>query len=176
MAIVVRTANDPAALARPVRDVIRMVDPIQPVTGLRPYAEVVAASIGTRRFAATLLTLFAATTIVMAMVGLYGSLGVMVAQRRRELGVRLALGASAAGVRGLVLRHGLRPVAVGLVAGSALAALSTGALETLLYGIPALDPATFVGAGLALIVFALLACLIPASRAARIDPAITLRE
>jgi putative ABC transport system permease protein len=176
MVVVVRTPHDPAALARPVRDVIRSVDPIQPVTGMRPYAAVVAASIGTRRFAATLLTVFAATTIIMAMVGLYGSLGVMVSQRRRELGVRLALGASAAGVRGLVLRHGLRPVAVGLVAGSVLAAASTSALETMLYRVQPLDPATFVVAALALTACSGLACLIPAVRAARIDPAVTLRE
>jgi putative ABC transport system permease protein len=176
LTLVVRTDGDPASLADSMRAVVRSVDAAQPVTNVRPYTDVIAALVGTRRFAATLLTVFAATAIVMAMVGLYGSLGVMVSQRRRELGVRLALGASAAGVRGLVLRHGLRPVAGGLVAGSVLAAVSTGALETLLFRIQPLDPATFVVAALALTACAVLACLVPAARAARIDPAVTLRE
>ena len=176
LAVVVRTTGDPAALARPVREVVRGVDAMQPVTNMRPYTDVVAASIGTRRFAATLLTVFAATTIVMAMVGLYGSLGVMVAQRRRELGVRLALGATAARVRRLVLVNGLRPVAVGLFAGALLAAVSVGALESMLYRVRPLDAVTFLGAAAALAACAVVACLIPAARAARIDPATTLRD
>ena len=176
LAVVVRTTGDPAALARPIREALRGVDARQPVTNMRPYADVVAASIGTRRFAATLLTVFAATTIVMAMVGLYGSLGVMVAQRRRELGVRLALGATAARVRRLVLANGLRPVAAGLLAGAVLAAVSVGALESMLYRVRPLDAVTFLGAAAALAVCAVLACLIPAARAARIDPATTLRD
>jgi predicted permease len=176
LAVVVRTTGDPAALARPVREVVRGVDAMQPVTNMRPYTGVVAASIGTRRFAATLLTVFAATTIVMAMVGLYGSLGVMVAQRRRELGVRLALGATAARVRRLVLANGLRPVAVGLFAGALLAAVSVGALESMLYRVRPLDAVTFLGAAAALAACAVVACLIPAARAARIDPATTLRD
>ena len=176
LAVVVRTTGDPAGLARPIRDLIRGVDAMQPVTDMRPYTDVVAASIGTRRFAATLLTVFAATTIVMAMVGLYGSLGVMVAQRRRELGVRLALGATAARVRRLVLVNGLRPVAIGLFAGALLAAVSVGALESMLYRVRPLDAVTFLGASAALAACAVLACLIPAARAARIDPAKTLRD
>lgn len=176
LAVVVRTSGDPAALARPVRDVVRSVDAMQPVTNMRPYRDVVAASVGTRRFAATLLTVFAATTIVMAMVGLYGSLGVMVSQRRRELGVRLALGATASRVRQLVLANGLQPVAIGLVAGAVLAAATVGALESLLYRIRPLDAVTFLGAAAALAACAVVACLIPASRAARIDPATTLRD
>jgi putative ABC transport system permease protein len=176
LAVVVRTTGDPAALGRPIRDLIRGVDAMQPITNMRPYTEVVAASIGTRRFAATLLTVFAATTIVMAMVGLYGSLGVMVSQRRRELGVRLALGATAARVRRLVLVNGLRPVAAGLFAGALLAAVSVGALESMLYGVRPLDAVTFLGAAAALAACAVLACLIPAARAARIDPATTLRN
>jgi len=176
LAVVVRTTGDPAARGRPIRDLIRGVDAMQPITNMRPYTEVVAASIGTRRFAATLLTVFAATTIVMAMVGLYGSLGVMVSQRRRELGVRLALGATAARVRRLVLVNGLRPVAAGLFAGALLAAVSVGALESMLYGVRPLDAVTFLGAAAALAACAVLACLIPAARAARIDPATTLRN
>jgi predicted lysophospholipase L1 biosynthesis ABC-type transport system permease subunit len=176
LAVVVRSTGDPAALARPARDVIRAVDPMQPVTNVRPYPDVIAATIGTRRFAAALLTVFAATTIVMAMVGLYGSLGTMVSQRRRELGVRLALGATSAAVRRLILAHGLRPVAAGLAAGVLLAAVSAGALESMLYDVEPLDAATFLGAAAALAGSAVLACLIPAARAARIDPATTLRD
>jgi len=176
MTVVVRTTGDPAALAAPMRDIVRRLDAAQPLTDVRPYTEVVADTVGTRRFAAMLLTVFAVTTVVMAMVGLYGSLGVMVSQRRREISVRLALGATASRIRRLVLSQGFRPVALGLIAGVVLAAVTVGALDSMLYGVDALDIPTFLAAGLALVLCALAACLVPAARAARIDPATTLRE
>ncbi len=174
--VLVRTTGDASALAGPMRDIVRAVDPAQPVTAVRPYADIVAASTGTRRFAAMLLAVFAATTLVLAVVGLYGSVGVMVAQRRREIGVRLALGASASGIRRLVLAQGLRPVAAGLVVGVVIAANVVQLLDSMLFGIDALDPATFAAGAVILGLFAIVACLIPARRASRIDPITTLRD
>ncbi len=176
LTVVVRATGDASALAKPVRDLVRALDPMQPVTNIAPYTDVLAAGIGTRRFAAMLLTVFAVTTVVMAMVGVYGSVGVVVAQRRREIGVRLALGATLGRIRALIVRQGLRPVLAGLAAGVVVAALSVRALDSMLYGVSALDAPTFLGALAGLGACALVACLIPAARAARIDPAATLRD
>jgi putative ABC transport system permease protein len=176
LTVLVRTSGDPAAVSGPMRDVVRAVDPMQPVARTRLYSDVIAASIGTRRFAATLLTGFAVTSVVMAMVGLYGSVAVVVAQRRREIGVRLALGATLGRIRALILAQGLKPVLAGLAAGVIVAAASVRALDSMLYGVTAFDALTFLGAVAGLGVCALLACLAPAARAARIDPAATLRD
>jgi putative ABC transport system permease protein len=176
MTLVIRAQGDLESLAAPMRAIVREVDAAQPLTDVRPYADVVAESTGARRFAAGLLTAFAAAAVVMAVVGLYGALGVVVGQRRREIGVRIALGARAGSIRRLVLAQGFVPVAAGLTAGLIAAALSTGALRSMLYGVEPLDPATFAGAVVALVAGALAACLVPARRASRIDPASTLRE
>jgi putative ABC transport system permease protein len=176
MNVVVRTTGDPLAVAESVRSVIRQVDPTQPVARVRRYQDVVDATMGTRRFAATLLTMFAATTLILAIVGLYGSVSVMITQRRRELGVRLALGASTSGVWRLVLTHGLQPVVIGIAGGLGAAALSTSVLASLLYDITPLDALTFGVATATVIGAAVAACLLPAWRAGRIDPAIALRE
>ena len=175
MTLVIRSSGDPLALAAPVREIVREVDPAQPVTDVRGYEQIVAASTASRRFAAGLLTAFAATALVMALVGLYGVLGVLVGQRRRELALRIALGARAKGIRRLVLAQGLRPVAVGLVVGLGLAATSVGALRSMLFEIQAIDPVTFAAATVVLAGCAVGACLLPAWRAARIDPAGILR-
>jgi ABC-type antimicrobial peptide transport system permease subunit len=172
---VVRSTGDAAALAVPVREIVRTVDAGQPVTDVRLYEDVVAESTATRRFAGGLLAAFAATALLLALVGLYGALGLMVRQRQREIGVRLALGAAAAQIRTMVLRQGMRPVLTGLLCGLALAAASARLLASLLYGVTARDPATFAAAGLALGGAALATCFIPAWRASRIDPAATLR-
>ena len=175
MTLVIRSSGDPLALASPVREIVREVDPAQPVTDVAGYEQIVAASTASRRFAAGLLTVFAATALVMALVGLYGVLGVLVGQRRRELAVRIALGARAKGIRRLVLAQGLRPVAAGLAVGLGLAAGSVGALRSLLFEVQAIDPATFAAAAAVLAGCAVGACLLPAWRAARIDPAGILR-
>lgn len=176
MTVVIRTTGNPMAMAGAVRESVRRVDPAQPVTNLRPYADVIAATTGARRFAATLLAAFAITSTVMVIIGLYGSVAVLVAQRRREIGVRIALGASAAGIRALVFSQGLRPVLVGLVAGLGLAAVSVPALDSMLYGMDPLDPATFSGTAVVLGFVAVVACLGPARRAGRIDPATAVRD
>jgi len=175
LTLVVRSAGDPLALASPMRDIVRAVDPAQPVTDIAPYEAVVTATTGARRFTAGLLTAFAVAALLMAVVGLYGSLGVMVGQRRREIGLRMALGAHGRQVRRLVLARALGPVGLGLVAGLGLARLSARGLGSMLYRVEALDAASFGGSAVLLLGAALLASLLPAWRASRIDPATTLR-
>jgi putative ABC transport system permease protein len=176
MTLTVRTTGDPRALAPSVREVVRALDAQLPVTEVQAYAEVVAGSLATSRFATTLLSAFAAAALVLALLGLYGALGVMVRQREREIGVRMALGAAASQVRAMILRQGLRPVMGGLAAGLLLAALSARILESLLYGVSALDLRTFGAVAALLATSALCAALLPAWRASRTDPAITLRS
>jgi predicted permease len=175
MRLVVRSPGDAAALAAPVREIVRAVDAAQPVTDVRLYEDVVAESTATRRFACGLLVAFAATALLLALVGLYGALALLVRQRQREIGVRLALGAAASHIRRMILRQGLRPVAAGLLVGLAVAAASAQVLASLLYGITARDPGTFGAVTAVLAASALAACLLPAWRASRIDPAVTLR-
>ena len=175
MTIVMRAGGDPTGLATPLRQVVRELDAAQPLTGIARYSEVVAATTGTRRFAASLLGLFAGSAVVLAFIGLYGALGVAVSQRRREIGIRLALGARAAEIRRMVVTQGLRPVVVGLVLGLGVAASTSAALRSLLYGVAPLDPATFAAAVAALLGLGVAACLAPAVRASRTDPAVTLR-
>jgi predicted permease len=173
--LVVRSSGDAAALAAPVREIVRAVDAAQPVTRVRMYEDVIAESTGTRRFACTLLVAFAATALALALVGLYGALAVLVRQRQREIGVRLALGAAASHIRRMVLGQGLRPVAVGLLLGLGVAAASAQVLASLLFGITPRDPGTFGAVTAVLAASAVAACLVPAWRASRIDPAVTLR-
>jgi putative ABC transport system permease protein len=176
MTLVVKGTGDPASLAGVVRQAVRDVDPAQPVADIRVYDEVVAETIGTRRFASWLLVSFAGVTVLVALVGLYGALGVVVGLRRREIGIRLALGASAAGVRRMILAQGMRPVAFGLIFGLTTASLAVTALRSLLFGVETRDPITFTAVAVLLLLSSLAACAGPAWRAARVDPAVTLRS
>jgi predicted permease len=175
MTVVLRTRGEPLALAAPLRRIVRDLDAAQPVTSVRSYEDVVAATTGTRRFTTALLGVFAGAALAMAVVGLYGALGVVVAQRRREIGVRLALGAKAESIRRMVVAQGMKPVLLGLGLGFGLSLLGARALRSLLYGVPAQDPSTFAAVALLLGSGAALACLVPAWRASRIDPVATLR-
>jgi putative ABC transport system permease protein len=176
MTLVIRPTGDPLARVTDVRNVVRAIDPAQPLTNVRTMTGIIDGNTGMRRFAATLLSAFAVISLLMAVVGLYGSVALMVAQRTREIGVRLALGASTGGIRRLIFSHGLRPVLPGLVIGAGLAALGVPALSTMLYGVDPLDPTTFGLATLVLASVAVLACAVPAGRAARIDPATAVRD
>lgn len=175
MTLVIRASGDVLALAAPLRRIVRSVDPAQPLTAIRSYDEVAAETTGTRRFATTLLGLFAGSALAMALVGLYGALGVVVYQRRREIGIRIALGARGAAIRRMVVAQGMRPTLAGLVLGFGLSLLGVQALRSLLYGVRVLDPSTFTAVAAVLVLCATLACLVPAWRASRIDPAATLR-
>ena len=169
------SSGDPLALVAPVRRILRETDPSQPVSAVSSYEQVVAASTGNRRVAASLLSFFALVALGLAVLGLYGAVSVLVGHRQREIGVRLALGARAAEIRSLVLLRGMRPALVGLISGLLISAVAMAALDSLLYGVKALDPTTFGAVFLILSALALLACAVPAWRAARTDPAVTLR-
>jgi len=175
MTLVVRSQGDGARIVPAARDILRGIDPAQPLTGARLYTDILAATIGTRRFAAQLLAAFAATALVLSIVGLYGALSVAVGQRRREIGIRAALGAPAASLGRLVLGQGLRPVLVGLTVGLVTAGLATSSLRALLYDVGTADPASFGAAAFVVTACAVAACLPPARRATRIRPAETLR-
>jgi putative ABC transport system permease protein len=176
MVLLIRSDRHPLALSGPVRDLLHTIDPAQPISNVRLYEDVVAASTSARRFAANLLTVFAATTLVLAIIGLSGALGVVVRQRQREIGVRLALGARPAGITRMVLEQGLRPAIVGVVVGLAAAAASVGTIRALLYQVDALGPSTYLMSAVFLMACAAAACLGPAIRASRIAPASALRS
>lgn len=175
MTLVVRTSGDPLALAGAVRGVVRDVDPAQPVTDVSRYEDVVAATSSTRRFVAGALAVFAALALVLAVVGLYGALSVTVAQRRMEIGIRLALGARAQAIRRMVFVHGLRPVLTGVMAGLGVSLLALRATAGLLFDIEPADPATLTITAAVLLAAGGAACAVPAWRASRIDPATSLR-
>jgi predicted permease len=175
MSVVVRTAGDPLALAAPVRREIAALDPDLALSNVRTLERVVADSVGDRRFTMLLLGLFGAVALALAAIGIYGVTAYGVAQRTREMGIRLALGAEPGAVRRLVLREGVRLALAGLVAGLAVALVGTRALRSQLYGIGSSDPATYLGLSAVLLLVAVLATYLPARRATRVDPAITLR-
>jgi predicted permease len=170
-----RTAGDPVALAGAMRRAVRDVDAEQPVYDLRPMRQLVWASMGPQRFSLTLLGVFAAIALVLASVGLYGVISYGVAQRRHEIGIRMALGAQKRDVLGLVLGQGMVLALLGVGIGIAGALVLTRFLSSLLYGIKATDPLTFIAVSLILIGVALLACYVPARRATKVDPIVALR-
>jgi ABC-type antimicrobial peptide transport system permease subunit len=175
MALVVKTDGDPLALAAEVRDVVRRLDPTVPVSRVRTLDAVVASSIVAPRLASLVLGLFALLAVLLCAVGVYGVLAMGVAERRQEIGVRLALGAQSSAVGRLVLGEGLAAVGCGLALGLAAAAVLSRFLVSLLTGVRPLDPVSYllVAAGLAAV--AVVSGLVPALRAARTDPAIALR-
>jgi ABC-type antimicrobial peptide transport system permease subunit len=124
----------------------------------------------------TLLGAFAGLALLLASIGIYGVLSYLVTQRRREIGVRMALGATSSTVVGMVLRRGLALTGTGLAVGFVAAVLGTRAMKTMLYGVDAIDPATFAGVAAVLCAIAALACWVPAMRAARVDPIVVLRD
>jgi predicted permease len=175
VSLIVRTDGDPARLAGPVRAAIREVLPRQPILQIAPMEDKVAAAASTPRFFTTLVTVFGGLALTLAAVGLYGIVAYVVRQREREIGVRVALGATPAQVVGLMLRRGMKPVLVGLAVGIPLALLATRLLRSLLYEVSASDPVTFVGVAALLAGVALVASWLPSRRAARVDPTVALR-
>jgi predicted permease len=174
MNVAVRSGTEPDALTRTVRQAIRAVDPELPMFRVRSMAARVDESLAERRFLMTLLTLFAGLALGLATIGTYGVLACFVSQGRRELAIRMALGATAADVVRLVAGHGLAIAGVGVAVGLAGALAAARLLDAVLFDVRARDPLTFAAVGIGLGVVALLASLLPALRAARIDPARTL--
>jgi ABC-type antimicrobial peptide transport system permease subunit len=155
---------------------VRAVDPELPLNQPQTLSAVADASLGQRKLVMALLGAFAALALVLATVGIYSVVAYLVGQRTNEIGIRLALGAHTGDVVRLVTWEGLRPVAGGLAAGLAGIIAAGRLLGSLLYGVSAVDPATLALAAFTLAAVALAACLIPARRAAQIDPAIALRD
>jgi putative ABC transport system permease protein len=175
MSLVVRARGDAASLTSAVREAIWSVDKDQPVVRVATMESLLAASAGERRFALVAFEAFALAALVLAAAGIYGVLAGTVAERTREIGVRSALGATRGDILGLVYRQGMSMTALGVAVGLPIAAAASGALAALLFGVSRLDAVTYTGVVLLLGVVALLACGVPAWRAARVDPAITLR-
>jgi len=172
---VIRTAGDPLALVPAVRDAMRAVDPGSAVLNVRTMEDVLSGSISTPRFHTVLLSLFGAVALFLAAIGIYGVMAYGVAQRTREIGLRMALGAEASRVLAMILREGLGLVAAGLVIGIAVARVATRVLAGLLFQVDPQDPLTLGLVGLVLLLVALLACYVPARRATRVDPMVALR-
>ncbi len=173
--VVVRSSAPYAAVVSGAHGVLRALDPDIPLGAARPLGDLVDGALGHRRFYMLLLGAFAGVALALALVGIYGVIAYAVRQRRQELGVRLALGASRAGVVRLVLGDGLRLVAIGVVTGTIAAFALTRLLATLLYEVTPTDPATFSLSVLALVAAATVACVLPARGAARLDPVETIR-
>jgi len=173
--LVVRTAGDPASLAAAARRAIWSVDKDQPIERVATMDAMVTASESQRHFALVLFEAFALIALLLAATGIYGVLAGSVSERTREIGVRSALGASPRNILALVFRQGLTLAAVGVAVGFAGAVAASRALMTLLFAVSPLDPATYAEVIALLLAVAAVACLVPALRAASIDPAITLR-
>ncbi len=176
MTIVVRAGGDPMSLVGPIRAEVRRLDPSLPVANARPMTEVVDASLATPRLTGSLLSIFAGLALLLAGVGVAGVLSYLVSRRRREIGIRLALGASRANVLGLVIRRGVAYAAAGITVGAVAALFLTRLMEGLLYGVAPRDPATFAAVTGLLLAIAVAASAIPALRAARVDPLEALRS
>jgi ABC-type antimicrobial peptide transport system permease subunit len=175
MNLVVRGEADAAALAGAVKSRVWGVDGQIPVTRTQTMVEVMGASVDARRFNMLLLGVFAAVAMLLAAVGIYGVMSYTVAQRTREIGVRIALGARPGHVIRMVLGRGMLLTSIGAAAGLALSLALTHLMSGMLFGVGAKDPLTFASVPLLLAGVALLACYIPARRAAKVDPMVALR-
>jgi putative ABC transport system permease protein len=173
--LVVRTAMEPRGVAAAVRGAVWEVDPEAPLTEMKTMEQVLAQSVAQRKFQMTLVGIFAAAALALAGLGTYGVVSYTVTRRRTEMGIRLALGASPAAVRRMVLRQGLAPVFIGLAAGIAAALAAGRVFESLLFEVSARDPLTLAAVSLVLLAVAAAACVIPARRATRVDPVRALR-
>jgi predicted permease len=175
MTLAVRTRADPAAVVPRIGGVLRQVHPELLLVGGGSMRQLLAEPLARPRFGTLLLGTFAAITLLLAAVGLYGVMTATVRQRTREIGIRLALGARAEEVRGLVLRQGMKLAALGCVLGTAGALAGTRALRSMLFGIRPTDPVTFAAVVGLILAVAVLACCLPALRASRVDPVSALR-
>ncbi len=175
MSFVIRVAEKPGHLISAMRAVVAEVEPNQPIHNVMTMEQRLANTTTSRRLNTILLGSFAGVALVLAVVGIYGVMSYAVTQRRREIGVRMALGAQKSDVLGLIMHGGLRLTLLGIVLGLAGAFAVTRYLSNLLYSVKVTDPVTFLGVAVALTGVALLACWIPARRAARVDPMVALR-
>ena len=175
MNVVVRTQGDPASLTGAVRKEVRAIDPDQPIAAMRTMNEWMDTAVAGSRYRTALLALFAFVALVLASTGIYGVMSYSVSQRTHEIGVRMALGARSADVMRMVVRQGMTLVMVGVGLGILGAIALTRLMSTLLFGVTAKDPLTFVAVAALLTLVAFVACYLPARRATKVDPLVALR-
>jgi predicted permease len=175
VSMVARTKGDPKTVLGAMQREMRNLDPTLPLYGMKTLKDHMKIPLFPAKMAAGALASFGVLALVLAAVGIYGVMSYMVAGRTREIGLRMALGARTGNVRGLILRQGMTLAVIGSVIGLAIAFGATRLLKSVLYGVDAMDPTTFVGVTGLLAIVALLACWIPALRASRVDPMVALR-
>jgi predicted permease len=174
--LVARTSQDPASMVNALRGAVWAVDADRPVAFIRTMDQLMEENVADRERPMTLLGIFAGLALVLACIGVYGVLAYSVAQRTKEIGVRMALGARPLDVTRMILGRGLKLSAIGLIAGAALAGVLGVLLRTLLFGVTPAAPLVYAGTAASLIIVTLAACVIPAQRAARVDPVVALRD
>ena len=173
--VIVKSTMASSAVIETIRRVVKKIDSNLPVTGVATMPSVLDSSVAQPRFRVTLLGLFGILALVLAATGIFGVILYSVSCRTHEFGIRVALGASSRRIRKMVLLEGLRLAAAGLAAGTVAALTLARFLRSQIYGVGAYDPVTFAGAALLLVLVALAACYLPARRATRVDPIVTLR-
>jgi predicted permease len=174
--LVIRTEGNAAALVPDATRIIRRIAPAAPIERVLTIAQIKDQSVSPRRLNAALLSAFGLLALIIAAVGIGGVLGFSVSARTHEIGIRMGLGADRWRVQGMILREGGVLLAAGLIAGIALAILTARVIQGLLFGVEPHDPATFAGVAILMALIGLLACWIPALRASRVDPTITMRS
>ena len=174
-AVVIRSSGDPLALTASVREAVREVDRDLPIANIRSMDQIMSSMAGDARFRTLLLGVFAAVALLLAAIGIYGVISYSVAQRAREIGIRIAIGAQNRDVLRLVVGQGMKLALIGVGVGIAGALAFTRVLSGLLFNVSATDPLTFVGVSTLLALVALLACYVPARRAMNVDPMVALR-
>jgi putative ABC transport system permease protein len=174
LALTVRSSLQPESLSRALREAVLALDPGQPVYDVRTLEEIVVSSLGAKRLTLVLLSIFGLTSLLLAGLGIFAVLAHLVNNRQQEIGVRMALGAQVQTVVGLFVGHGLRLAAIGLLIGLFIASFSSRVLASLVYGVSTSDPLTFAGIAVLFGIIAVVASYIPARRAARVDPVVSL--
>ena len=174
--VVVRSASGTNALLPPIRSALKGIDADSPVIDPRSYADLVDASFGNRTFYLRLLGLFAVVALLLAAIGTYGVIAYDVQLRRREVGIRLALGATASGIVAMILREGAALLVAGVAIGLTMSLAASRVLDSLLFGVGHYDFISMTGAPLVLLLAGAVACVVPASRAGRLNPVETIRE
>jgi putative ABC transport system permease protein len=176
MSLVVRSQNDPSALVPAIRRQVASLDPELPFFDVRTIDQSIARTLTTKRLTNLLLAGFAATALLLALIGIYGVMSLNVGGRTNEFGIRIALGAQAGDVLKLVIGQGIKLAGAGALLGLGGALALTRLMKTLLFGVSATDPLTFGAIALVLLLVAICACWIPARRATQVDPLVALRS
>lgn len=174
--LLIRTRNDPDQVARQMVSIIQQIDPQQPVTDIHTLDQLRSEQMGTPRVTSLLLSLFAGVALFITVVGVTGALGLSVAHRTKEIGIRIALGATRPEILQNILMRGMSPVIAGVVVGAATAILATRVISTMLFAIRPNDPPTFIAITILLGLVAFIGCAIPARRAVKVDPMKALRN